>query len=711
MSDLSVAPDDGDVPVNPYSLMEAVNDTSDDARTGWFIFLGLMTYLLVAVAGISHKELLLAKDVPLPIIQVTVDLQRFFLFAPIVLCFLHFGILIQHAMLARKVLEFDTALKALEPTDVARHPLRLELHSYIFTQALAGPQRSPLMGFFLHAQAWLTLVVLPLLLLLYIQVSFLPYHDVEITFAHRLTLLLDILILLAIGCFLTRIDTSFWHALWRTIVHHPVMFAITTLTLAAIAMFALFIATVPGEALDRVAPQLTPSTRSSIARLMPFTRDALSDSVFGFRRNLVVKDTDLVDDKSVTAGQVSISLRNRDLRNAKFDRSDLHQADFTGAILDGASLMGADLRGAQFSCPDINELNLTGNRLEAQCASLRGANLTRVRAAGAKFNGADLTGANLEAASLEDAELSFAAMKGANFATAHLERADITGGVALQGANFLLAQLQGADFSGGNLHGVDLSSAGLQGALFTNAKLYGANLREAELEGADLTRARLAGADLGGAKLFGADLRGAAVWQTQPPVREMTELADLADLQMAPLEDSEVTSAKIAIEGIEDGVVRARVTEALTGILDKGSAQRWRNAAEHTAWQDLIRATARLDAETYRTQLTGFLGNMSCRARWSNASVATGVVKRAQGSRFKGNSEAIYVRVGAPECPASMAVSKRLMRDLSAAVDNAKGLQTALGGASSAASGSGSLGTSSGLGGLSGPYPVGGGNR
>ena len=36
------------------------------------------------------------------------------------------------------------------------------------------------------------------------------------------------------------------------------------------------------------------------------------------------------------ANEVSLHLRGRDLRNARFDRSDLHRADMTGAKLQNA---------------------------------------------------------------------------------------------------------------------------------------------------------------------------------------------------------------------------------------------------------------------------------------------------------------------------------------------------------------------------------------
>ncbi|MEO1720339.1 MAG: hypothetical protein AAFR23_08970, partial [Pseudomonadota bacterium] len=58
---------DSETPVNPYSLLEAVNRSSDMAHTGWLIFLGVMAYLMIAVAGVTHQDLLLEKSVQLPI--------------------------------------------------------------------------------------------------------------------------------------------------------------------------------------------------------------------------------------------------------------------------------------------------------------------------------------------------------------------------------------------------------------------------------------------------------------------------------------------------------------------------------------------------------------------------------------------------------------------------------------------------------------------
>src|SRR5262245_49400434 len=174
----------GETPVNPYSLREAVNNSSDTASTSWLIFLAIMAYFVIAVAGVSHRDLLLETPVTLPIMGVSIQQSLFFQFAPVILVLFHVGVVAQLVLLARKTLEFDHAVRALEMTDRRNHPLRLELHNFFFVQAVAGPHRSAVMGAFLAGMSWLTLIVLPVVILLFIQLTYLPYHDVDITWSH-----------------------------------------------------------------------------------------------------------------------------------------------------------------------------------------------------------------------------------------------------------------------------------------------------------------------------------------------------------------------------------------------------------------------------------------------------------------------------------------------------------------------------------------------
>lgn len=680
MTDAARVGPEGETPVNPYSLLEAVNSASDTANTAWLIFLGIMAYFTIAVAGVSHKDLLLETPVSLPIMQVQIQQSLFFQFAPVILVLFHVGVVAQLVLLSRKTLEFDHAVRSLEMTDRRYHPLRLELHNFFFVQAVAGPHRSHVMSVFLHGMSWLTLVVLPVVILLFIQLSYLPYHDIEVTWTHRICLVLDIAMLVLIGIFLLRIEASFFSAFWRTTVSSPIAFLVTTGVLLAVTFFSFFVATVPGEGLDRVTQALTRADRRSDGLragngfALPFVRARADGTLWGrFHRNLVVTDQDIVPKRAYAADETSISLRGRDLRFAKLDRSGLRRADLTGADLEGASLVGVDLTEARMACADVSELILSEDRDKARCVKASFAIMTRALLTGARLGGIDLTGARLDEVSLDGADLSYAIATGANFSNAHLERADMTGGVQLQGANLLVAQLQGANLLGALMHGADLSSASLQGAILTHAHLQGAILRDADLEAADLQYANLQRADLSGARVRAADLRGATVWQTTPPLRESLALADLSGIVVRPVDGEEAKMIRGWAEKVDQERVKRQVLEALDPLFNTAESPRWGNTPERQIWQSYATLTQSALQEGYSKDLTDHLMTLMCKSRYASGSIATGVAQRAQGATFRGSLPAIYDRLRARDCPAAANVSLRLMQRLATTVDQAIG--------------------------------------
>lgn len=424
-------------------LADDVNITSTSARTGWIFFLAIQAYFFVALASLSHRDLLLGTPIPLPLLQVEIELRGFFLFGPFIFLFIHIGILLQHVMLSRQVRELHRNVTNFEGPGLFRtHRVRFHLHSYFFTQLIAGPQRSPFFSFFLSLLTWLSYGILPVLLLLNFQVTFLPYHDLQVTWAQRICLVLGIFVIVLMAIYMRHPGRGFVSGFGRTIVERPLSF-LTSLVLATSALlFSLSIATIPDERMDRVMTTLWPepigepgpdgTLRQAFvptARLFEAGADVLSGRPVGlFGRNLIVVDEDVVRNDAADPGSTSMNLRRRDLRYAIFDRSDLRQADLTGAILTGASLQetilfevkaeqavlrGVDFANARFS-PQVSE-GRAYNRVDFRGADLRGANLGGALLFGVDIRAANLEGTNLTGAQMDAAQREYAEQQGARF--------------------------------------------------------------------------------------------------------------------------------------------------------------------------------------------------------------------------------------------------------------------------------------------------------
>jgi len=155
------------------------------------------------------------------------------------------------------------------------------------------------------------------------------------------------------------------------------------------------------------------------------------------------------------------------MRGAKLQGADLRDADFRGANLQGAKLQGADLQYANLEGADLQYANL-------EAAWLRNANLQRASLLSAHLEGASFRAANLEEAHLEEAHLAQADLTGANLTAANLAGADLTG-ADLTGASFYMATLTKADCRGAR--NLTINQLGSSKTVY-KLKLNGSLLRE-----------------------------------------------------------------------------------------------------------------------------------------------------------------------------------------------------------------------------------------
>jgi uncharacterized protein YjbI with pentapeptide repeats len=638
-------------PVNPYSLLDAVNRAGRSAGRAWLAFLVLAVYLAVALAGVTHSHLLLNSNIALPLLQMEMALTRFFILAPLLLLAAHIGLLGQLVLTVRKILEFDSSVRLLESTDRRSHPLRLELDNFFLVQLLAGPDRSRIVSAYLNGIAWVTILAAPLALLLYLQIAFLPFHDTQLTLLHRVAVVADLGALMLFGVFLLQPAENYFVALMRGAAHNPGTVILGVAVLCAAAFLSIAVATVP------------------VGRDERHTLFSAADgSLFGvFPRDIVAPDRALTG-RMVVAGKPSISLRGRDLRNAKLDRSDLRQADLTGANLDGASFAGADLRGVWLECSALADAG--SDRGRAQCASARSADFTRARLDSARMEGVDLRGARLDGASLEEADLARAQMDGASFSAARLARA-VMAGAALRGAIFKGANLQGVDLSGAGMQLADMTGARMQGANLNRATLDGVLFRSAALDGADLRATRLYGVDLSDAKLHAADLSSARIWRTGPPQKD-TALVDVGHIVLEAPSESDVGFLKAAAANLDSAALKEQAT-ARIGVLADAVSERARPAeADALSWARLDRESDVAAAEAYKGKLSEALGDIACRAEFGDGAVASGLVRRAVREGFKGDAGALYARLRSHDCAASATVDQPALRQLATTIERAR---------------------------------------
>ncbi len=589
---------DGNSLEKARSLRGNADSGAGHVRGLYISFLVLAVYIGVIIGSTGDEQLLRVEPVTLPILGVGLPIVAFYALVPWLFVLLHFNILLQHYLLSRKLHLFAAALAEIPEAEV-REEQRAQLFSFPFSHLLVPGQEGGLMRLFYGVMVWSTLIILPLGVLLWAQVRFLPYHDVAATWSQRSALLLDVALLwifwprtLSPGVGLTdqleRIAGS-----WAASRQVALPLSLVSVTVLVVSFFA---ALVPGEAIERTGLAIRPLVRT------------LFDSPNApFHRSLQLAEAVLVQGGAPPEGIAALRRRATERHREVLPRiaglvladRDLRFADLRGAILVKADLRGAALDGARLSKANLAEANLRpyeaapGRRcasgLAVGQAEIDGlaalpdppsfwlaAGVTQPEGAGRSklcrtslkavtLGHAVLQGTVLSFARIEDTAFPSAFMNGANFSksvlkdvrapSAQMESARFTlaeaDGLALDDAQLRLAKFRKAILKTLSLTGTVLTESAFDGAILEDVdaeSLVGHRIsfKDASLTGVSLVGAKLSDAMFDGAKLTDVDLSKAALSQASFRNAEISGLVlDEADLKGAAMDDLDLSGARL----------------------------------------------------------------------------------------------------------------------------------------------------------------------
>jgi Pentapeptide repeats (8 copies) len=420
------------------ALLASLNGSAERFQTLWFSFLGLTLYLAIAALATTHRNLLLGEAQTLPILNIKVELLPFYVIAPLLYLVFHFYLLMMLALLARTAAEFDKQLRTTLKDEADRERYRAQVGNALFLQLLVGMkgERSGVNAFLLGLIALITIVLAPLATLVLMQMMFLPYHHLRITWWHRAVVVADLLLIVVMTyrCFFPRgarkaplvLGALRRKPRWVTAMAFCIMLAV------ALGPLAYWLSFSEGRWAGEPRPASFNKWRQWMEGELPESPKVNPDYaatengvVFGLfpdrlqlRNETIVGEAKLEEIKKEIASRggdfvPTIKLDERDLQAAGLSGADLRGVSLTGAAMQGANLVATRLDGASISCDRQGDL--------AICAQLQGANLVRAQLQGAGLSDAGLRGANLQAAQLQGAQIDGAQLQGADLRFAQLQ--------------------------------------------------------------------------------------------------------------------------------------------------------------------------------------------------------------------------------------------------------------------------------------------------
>ena len=355
----------------PDWLIENIAEASKNARKIYFLYIGFLAYCALTVFSTSDRQIILNETARLPIVNLDVSLNGFFILAPVIaiLVFLYFQLYLQR-------------IKGLV-TDLRSNYLPIEKRRlYPWMINIAEDPEPGAVGILQTLIAKFSLWALLPIVLMIIAYWYVKKHDPILSYVVGLIPIVSTLIVLWFWCHYEGVKLNI-RGMLTLILNNLGKSSLATLVI----MFEVFL-------LFFIIPWAMENGKYQWIR--PWICVDLS-------YQKLVTEPEKTDYKELYWVNLNgAHLEGANLRNTILKRADLGEAHLEGANLlkanlQGASLWGADLRGA---C--LWEARLEGADL--MVANLQGASLWGADLRGASLWGANLEGSDLMAVNLQEAK-------------------------------------------------------------------------------------------------------------------------------------------------------------------------------------------------------------------------------------------------------------------------------------------------------------------
>ena len=464
-------------------IEEIINKSSSINRTLGITFALFLFYISINVASTTDLLLFLPESkITLPLLNLDLPIKAFYLAAPFLLLIFHYNLLVHLNMHCKKLNQWYKNGKKKGDENIALDPFML---NFIPTNS------NSTLRIGIRFVIRLTIFILPLSLLIYIQLRFSDYQSWGFTLWHFFCVLFDFFLIITHSNEIIKQlrfkkkenPNKFKDSLKRfkyesILLSIPIINFFLFVILMTVNINETFLAGV-----TEWFPKISLENQTLVSSIPEQQLIQLyTEGKHEEMENLKLKFTKgyNLDHRNFRLARLSWTI----LTNSSFEYADLQGASFFDAHLEGVNFKSSNLRSSYLTSSQLQKADLSFANLKY--ASVYGENFQEVKFKGTSFSpGMDFSNTNL---------------KGAHFSGSTF----LGDTMDLRASKFDESNMEGVIFNEAIMHGSLFSKTNLKGTNFSNVLLFGSYFKQTDMNGASFGYCQLQGTTFDSITMNGA---------------------------------------------------------------------------------------------------------------------------------------------------------------------------------------------------------------